>query len=448
MTDRLIRVAVQSRRRLVREALGAYLDGLPEFDVVGQTADVLALPDLCALRRPDVAVADVGRLTVDTVEALRTLRVAAPSTEIVLCYVDIAPPALDAAARAGITALVPASRGLDVLLRVLRRVATPVRRRRPDGSALTQRELEIATLLGAGHNVPEMAGRMGISPRTVENHKRRLYAKLGVGNSSQAVSRASALGLLEGAASPDGPLPRRAEQGRPPLVVAHGTRGPCLDQVALGLVDAGLPFVLSSTLDGLDQAHWARWHRGPLTVVLVDPGPEDWTLPAMLAAPAVVVHSTGPDLAAVADALLHGAQALVRGAEARDDLAALLTLVGSGYFAMDAAHIEDLTDWLSTAVADRTTEVPALTTRERDILVSIADGHTVLQTARSLGIAKKTVESTQARLFRKLGARNRAEALAMGHRLGLVDIASAESLRFRAADQTGRTHAIAASVGN
>ncbi len=431
MTDRLIRVAVQSRRRLVREALAAYLDGLPEFDVVGQTAEVAALPELCGLRRPDVAVADVGRLTVETVEGLRSLRAAAPGIEIVLSYVDIAPPALDAATRAGITALVPASRGLDVLLRVLRKVATPVRRRRPDGSALTQRELEIASLLGSGHNVPEMADLMRISPRTVENHKRRLYAKLGVGNSSQAVSRATALGLLEPAANPDG-QPRRAEQGRAPLVVAHGRPGPCLDMVALGLIDAGVPLVLSTTVDGIDQAHWARWQRGPLTVVLVDPGPEDWTVPAILAAPAIVVHSTGPDLAAVADALLHGAQALVRGAEARDDLAALLTLVGSGYFAMDAAHIEDLTEWLSTAVAGRGAGVPALTTRERDILASIADGHTVLQTARTLGIAKKTVESTQARLFRKLGARNRAEALAMGHRLGLVE--------------TGRSQSIAASV--
>jgi DNA-binding NarL/FixJ family response regulator len=421
MTDRLIRVIVQSTRRLVREALGAYLDGLPEFDLVGQTARLSALPELCALRRPDVAVADVGRLTVETVEALCALRASVPGTEIVLCYADMAPPALDAATRAGITALVPASRGLDVLLRVLRRVANPVRRRRPDASALTRRELEIASLLGGGHNVPEMAALLGISPRTVENHKRRLYAKLGVGNSSQAVSRATDLGLLEPAGAPEPPLPRRAEPGRAPLVVAHGAPGPCLDQVALGLIDSGLPLVLSTTLAGLDRADWARWHRGPLTVVLVDPGPEEWTLPAMLAAPAIVVHSTGPDLAAVADALLHGAQALVRGAEARDDLAALLTLVGSGYFAMDAAHIDDLTDWLATAVAGRGSAVPALTTRERDILGSIAEGHTVLQTARCLGIAKKTVESTQARLFRKLGARNRAEALAMGHRLGLVE---------------------------
>jgi NADH-quinone oxidoreductase subunit M len=66
--------------------------------------------------------------------------------------------------------------------------------------------------------------------------------------------------------------------------------------------------------------------------------------------------------------------------------------------------------------------LPDLTARERDILTSIADGHTVRQTARALGIAAKTVENTQARLFRKLGARNRPGALAAAHALGLLDL--------------------------
>jgi hypothetical protein len=42
-------------------------------------------------------------------------------------------------------------------------------------------------------------------------------------------------------------------------------------------------------------------------------------------------------------------------------------------------------------------------------------------TARALGIAEKTVENTQARLFRKLGARNRPGALAAAHALGLLE---------------------------
>lgn len=65
--------------------------------------------------------------------------------------------------------------------------------------------------------------------------------------------------------------------------------------------------------------------------------------------------------------------------------------------------------------------LPELTARESQILRSIAAGDTVRQTARSLGIAPKTVENTQARLFRKLGCRNRAATLARALDLGLLD---------------------------
>ena len=60
------------------------------------------------------------------------------------------------------------------------------------------------------------------------------------------------------------------------------------------------------------------------------------------------------------------------------------------------------------ADAARTSSAPAglpeLTSRELDILHLIATGQTVRQTARALGIAEKTVENTQSRLYRKLGA--------------------------------------------
>ena len=65
--------------------------------------------------------------------------------------------------------------------------------------------------------------------------------------------------------------------------------------------------------------------------------------------------------------------------------------------------------------------LPVLTSRERDILQSIANGHTVRLTARGLGIAEKTVENIQSRLFRKLGAHNRSGALAAAHALGLLE---------------------------
>jgi two-component system, NarL family, nitrate/nitrite response regulator NarL len=50
----------------------------------------------------------------------------------------------------------------------------------------------------------------------------------------------------------------------------------------------------------------------------------------------------------------------------------------------------------------------------------MASGHTIRQTAHKLGIAAKTVENTQARLYRKLGTHNRAETIAVAYRLGLL----------------------------
>ena len=45
---------------------------------------------------------------------------------------------------------------------------------------LTQREAEIAQLLSERLSMPEIADRLFISPRTVEKHAERIYAKLGV----------------------------------------------------------------------------------------------------------------------------------------------------------------------------------------------------------------------------------------------------------------------------
>src|SRR5262245_8475335 len=111
MAGKTVRLAIQSSRRLMREALGAYLASGPGFIVVGQTASLESLSALCALRRPDVALIDCDPLTTEAVEALRQFRATCPGTDAVVAYADPAPHALDAAVRAGISALVASSQG-------------------------------------------------------------------------------------------------------------------------------------------------------------------------------------------------------------------------------------------------------------------------------------------------------------------------------------------------
>ncbi|MCQ2143241.1 MAG: LuxR C-terminal-related transcriptional regulator [Bacteroidales bacterium] len=56
-----------------------------------------------------------------------------------------------------------------------------------DDAKLTKRELEIATLIRDGLQNKEIAEKLCLSVRTVENHRRSLYQKLCVGNSAELI---------------------------------------------------------------------------------------------------------------------------------------------------------------------------------------------------------------------------------------------------------------------
>ena len=79
---------------------------------------------------------------------------------------------------------------------------------------LTDRELAVLTLLGAGLTADGIARRLHTSPRTVQKHLEHLYRKLGVRDRLMAVQRARDAGLL----------PARAVRA-PALISARGRPG-------------------------------------------------------------------------------------------------------------------------------------------------------------------------------------------------------------------------------
>jgi len=58
------------------------------------------------------------------------------------------------------------------------------------GARLTCRQQEILALVARGLPGKQVARHLGISPKTVEHHKARIFAKLGVANQTAAVSLA------------------------------------------------------------------------------------------------------------------------------------------------------------------------------------------------------------------------------------------------------------------
>jgi two-component system, NarL family, nitrate/nitrite response regulator NarL len=292
---------------------------------------------------------------------------------------------------------------------------------------LTQREMMIVFLMSAGHTASEIAKLLELRPRTVENRKRSIYEKLGVGNQSQAVAKAIWLGMLQPGPPPTlprkgpGPQPNPWEAGRALLAVLLGPTSKSRDEVAQLLIAEQVPVVVAIDREELLRDHWVWWQRGPIVVVLVDPEAEDWPATIALGAPTVLVRSRDvPEELAIADALARQASGVLALSDVSTGLVSILNTVAQGMMVMSWEYAAAMLKW----APGPSPEMPKLTAREYDILGSIARGHTIRQTARTLGIAAKTVENTQARLFRKLGARNRMEALTIADARGLIDRAA------------------------
>jgi two-component system, NarL family, nitrate/nitrite response regulator NarL len=388
---------------MFRDALSACLRAQPEYMVVGHVGRLDDLESLCRLRHPDVALVDVGSGHADTAE----IRACTALTTVVVVYERLSSGDLGDLCRVGVDTLLPASHGLDALLMVLRRYLAGDRsgQARPDTGqdGITELERQIITLVGAGHTVHEIARLLEVSTSAVANTKRRIYRKLEVYSQGQAIARATALGIV--ARQPSHlPPPENPRSTLP--VVLRGTAGSAWQQVTAALLAGGIP--VSRRQD----------HSSSL-VVLVDPAPEDWPSGIETGLPVVLVRSEPPRRTEVLKALLRGACAVMSAERVATDLVPACTLATHGHVTVEAGAARELLDALRTPSAPQS--LPELTSRELDILRLIARGLTVRQTARSLGIAAKTVENTQSRLYRKLGARNRSGALVAAHALGLLE---------------------------
>jgi two-component system, NarL family, nitrate/nitrite response regulator NarL len=416
-----VRVAVQSSRRLLRDTLSACLAIRPDITVVGKVAEADGILTLCELRQPDVVILDAGPRLRETAVLVSDLMRSYPELNVIVSYRNATEQDLAAACRAGVTSLVPESHGLTALLTLLR--PRKARHARTTPGSLTDREVEIVVLTASGHSVGEMATLLRISPLTVENLKRRVFAKLDVSSSAHAVSRAASLGMLDPSESP-APRTRVDDSGDATvLTVVSGQDGFAIDQIAAVLVATQLPFVLIQTPGPVADAHWAHWHRGPIVAVLVDPGRQDWDLVAELGIPAILVHSKPVDPPELAEALASGATALIPADRIDDHFLSVLRMVSQGYLVVGSRPMRPLIGAVRArwedGVAGRL-ELPELTARESDILRCLAQGYSIRQTARVLGIAPKTVENVQTRLFRKLGVRNRSGAFAVADAFGLL----------------------------
>lgn len=241
MAARPLSVAVYTAHKLIGEALAISLSAQPNLVIAGHTCEWVQLAALCRLRRPEVLVIEMVR-DADPAALCGLLRQWPALTVIMVGDSG------DAIVQ-GVHLLVPYQRGLAALLAVLQELYA--RRANPWPATregrLTDRELDVLRLVGAGLTVPDIAKLLDIGPRSVENHKRRIFAKLGAHSQALAVSNVATMGLLAGRTHPFGAEIELTPREKELLLLA--THGASMRQMASSLGVA--PKTVESQLSSL-----------------------------------------------------------------------------------------------------------------------------------------------------------------------------------------------------
>jgi DNA-binding NarL/FixJ family response regulator len=206
--DTRIAVVVVDDHAVVRRGLRAFLDSEPDLEVVGdadgaaQALELLARLDRQG-RRPDVVVMDLQMAPVDGIESTRRIRERYDDVEVVALTSFGEVERVHAALAAGASgyllkdadadevaaAVRAAHRGeLQLDAAVARRLMSSLGATAPHDPAaeLTERELEVIRLVGAGKANKAIAAELRISERTVRTHVSSILRKLSLSSRTQA----------------------------------------------------------------------------------------------------------------------------------------------------------------------------------------------------------------------------------------------------------------------
>jgi NarL family two-component system response regulator LiaR len=211
MSSEKIAILLVDDHSIVREGLRAYLSSEPDIEVVGEASNGREAVKLAAEVVPDVALVDLVMPDptpgptgpMDGIGTIRELKRMSPHTQVIVLTSYAEDEKIFPAVRAGALSYMLKDVSAEDLAKAIRaaargeatlhplvaaRLVSEVggERREPGVDALTEREMEVLSLIARGMSNREIAQTLVIAEKTVKSHVSNILSKLHLADRTQA----------------------------------------------------------------------------------------------------------------------------------------------------------------------------------------------------------------------------------------------------------------------
>jgi DNA-binding NarL/FixJ family response regulator len=210
----MIRVLVVDDHALVREGVCRLLEAQPDLCVVGQAGTGHDAVRLCREEHPDVVLLDYSLPDLDGLEATRQILGTRTGARVLVVTMHASEEYAARVLGAGAAGFVVKAAAAEELVAAVRKVAAqgiyvspslvdrvlgrmhPSEDTPPEG-ALSDREMQVLTLLARGATSREVCAKLALSLSTVETYRSRILQKLGLRNNSDITRFAIRRNLID-----------------------------------------------------------------------------------------------------------------------------------------------------------------------------------------------------------------------------------------------------------
>ena len=199
---------------MMRRGYVSLINAEPDLVVCGEAGSTREALEALTETEPDLVVTDISLEGPNGIELAKQLLSLHPDLLVLIISMHDEALYAERALQAGVRGYLMKTEGDDAVLHAIRHVldghvylssamqdrilfqhvGTSVRAGANNASAglttLSDRELEVFELIGRGHTAREIGEQLSISPKTVESHRARIKAKLGIETPTELMRQA------------------------------------------------------------------------------------------------------------------------------------------------------------------------------------------------------------------------------------------------------------------